>query len=86
VSEQQTKDRLLAALNQAALQPSLSRVNFEAIRDAVHLIEDQRRTIAGHVDLMARLKDHMERMGFCTREEEPYLEELDEAIQKATQS
>jgi hypothetical protein len=42
--------------------------------------------IASHVDLMARLKDHMERMGFCTREEEPYLEELDEAIQKATQS
>ena len=46
---------------------------------------DQERTIASHVDLMARLKDHMERMGFCTREEEPYLEELDEAIQKAQQ-
>lgn len=46
----------------------------------------QERRIASHVDLMARLKDHMERMGFCTREEEPYLEELEEAIQKATQS
>lgn len=45
----------------------------------------QERRIAGHVDLMIRLKDHMERMGFCTREEEPYLEELEDAIQKGMQ-
>lgn len=41
-----TSERLLAALRQAALQPSLSRESFEAIRDAVFLIEDQKRVIA----------------------------------------
>lgn len=51
----------------------------------VEFARDQERRIAAHIALMIRLKDHMERMGFCTREEEPYLEELEQAITEAMQ-
>jgi hypothetical protein len=87
MGEQQTKDPSDTPRTDAAIIVVADKYggNRQLVVPA-EFADAQERAIASHVDLMARLKDHMERMGFCTREEEPYLEELDEAIQKATQS
>jgi uncharacterized membrane protein YdfJ with MMPL/SSD domain len=52
---QPTSDSLLAALRQAALSPSLSRANFEALKDAVHLIEDQQRKLTDLLEPMSAI-------------------------------
>ena len=53
--EQLASDRLLAALRQAAMQPSLSRANFETLRDAIHRIEKPQRKLADLLEPMTAI-------------------------------
>jgi hypothetical protein len=70
--------------------PGFNTVNVRLSLEAADEIErleketaQMRADAESHIDLIERVKDHMDRMNFNTREEEPYFEEMQAAIDKA---